>query len=295
MIIVCFGQGLGNQMFQYAFYSAMKETYPKTDVRMEIDAFLGSAHNGFELDRIFGIEKNEVSLREAVKYANRYPQGQKLSSVLRPIWAAKRKIAGINENHIRFADGTPFEEKVFHLDPAQNYILEGFWTNIKYFDFIRNQVVNAFRFQKELEGRNLIYKEQIENSNSVGVHIRHGDYAASGFYILDINYYKKAFEILESRESNLKFFFFSDDIQFVKKEFSYLSNYEIVEGNKGSDSYIDMQLMSLCKHNIIANSSFSFWGAYLNKNPEKIVIAPDKLSKANKEGLFCPEWIVLTI
>lgn len=295
MIIVCFGQGLGNQMFQYAFYLAMKECYPDTQIKMEIDGFLGKAHNGFELDRIFGIKKNEISIFKAAQFANRYPKGQTMSGILRPLWAAKRKLFGLSKNHIRFADGTPFEEEVFHLDPKQTYLLEGFWTNINYFDFIREKVMQSFCFQNKLQGKNLEYQQEIENSNSVAVHIRHGDYAASGFYLLDTSYYKKAFQILQSREENLKFYFFSDDIEFVKKEFSYLPNMEIVEGNRGNDSYIDMQLMSLCKHNIIANSSFSFWGAYLNRNPDKIVISPDKLSKANRQGLYCPEWIVLTI
>lgn len=295
MLVVCFGQGLGNQMFQYAFFIALKQHYKQADVKMEIDHFLGKAHNGFELDRIFALKRDEIDVTKILRYANRYPKEMRYSNILRIFWRLRRTLLGNKAEHIRYKEGTPYHEKVFQLNGNKTYILEGFWTNEKYFSMVREEVIKEFSFKKQLTGKNKEYADKIKKSNSVSIHVRHGDYAKSNFYILSLDYYKKAVQILETGNKEFKYFVFSDDIEYVQENFKFLKDYEIVTGNKGDSSYIDMQLMSLCKHNIIANSSFSFWGAYLNQNKNKKVIAANKISPYNEGGFYCEDWEVIDI
>lgn len=110
----------------------------------------------------------------------------------------------------------------------------------------------------------------------MSVHVRHGDYKKYGMPILSMGYYKEACRILCTKVANPHFFIFSDDVEFIKDNFRFLGNgnYTIVSNNRGANSYIDMQLMSLCKHNVNANSTFSYWGARLNKNEHKVCITP---------------------
>ena len=102
---------------------------------------------------------------------------------------------------------------------------------------------------------------------------------------------------MDTQIKNPKFFVFSNDHDFCRKLFDGRIKYEIVDGNIEKDSFRDMQLMSNCKHNIIANSTFSFWGAYLNKNPEKIVIAPNLGVGVTEHNVpfACPEWIKIDV
>ncbi|MCI6689512.1 MAG: alpha-1,2-fucosyltransferase, partial [Clostridiaceae bacterium] len=122
------------------------------------------------------------------------------------------------------------------------------------------------------------YAEQISQNYSVSVHVRRGDYLNYSYLqgICTPHYYEQAMQFFrEKYRGKVKFYIFSNDIEWAENNFSE-ADCVIVEGNSGKDSFRDMQLMSLCKHNIVANSSFSWWGAWLNQNKEKIVIAPNK-------------------
>ncbi|HOV15035.1 MAG TPA: alpha-1,2-fucosyltransferase, partial [Spirochaetota bacterium] len=139
---------------------------------------------------------------------------------------------------------------------------------------------------------------QIKNSNSVSIHVRRGDYVGNiktlNFHgVCEIDYYIDAINSIKQKVQNPLFFIFSDDIEWcknnIKDENSIFIDFE-------RDDYVDMYLMTVCKHNIIANSSFSYWAAYLNQNFDKIVIAPKKWFKddnQNKrtEGLIPEKWI----
>ena len=110
----------------------------------------------------------------------------------------------------------------------------------------------------------------------------------------DMDYYKNAVELITKGDTSFKVFLFSDDIEWVKENLSLPCEMIYVDCNSGRDSYRDMQLMSLCKHNIIANSSFSWWGAYLNTNPEKVVVAPKKWfadESINESDVIPTSWV----
>ena len=136
-----------------------------------------------------------------------------------------------------------------------------------------------------------ILEKEIMNTNSIAVHFRKGDYVDFGFEVLTETYYHKAIEYMSVVVEHPRFFVFSDDIESAQRVIGQKDNYIYVKGNKGNDSYIDMQLMSLCKHNIIANSTFSFWGAYLNINPGKKVIYPTTPLRGCRYPYADTEWV----
>ena len=143
----------------------------------------------------------------------------------------------------------------------------------------------------------------MQSTNSVAVHIRRGDYLngvnRNTFYIPSVDWYRSAIMKIKEHVPSPVFYFFSDDLQWVQEQFSDMRDVVFVEGNKGSNSYRDMQLMAACKHAIIANSTFSWWGAWLNSNKQKVIIAPSKYyldEQANsryRQSMLLPEWIKL--
>lgn len=295
MIVVCFGQGLGNQMFQYAFYLALQKKYSNCSVLMDIDHIIEKDHNGFELDRIFGIERKEARYQDVVKlsgiYPKEFPKGKLMSKLLK----FANVFNGQRLSYISPDDSCLFYKEVFNLNPLYSYIFNGRWTHEKYFDFVEEQVKESFTFPQDLNSKNKDYLRKIEKTNSVSIHIRRGDFQQNGFYLLPLQYYEQALNIIKASESNIELFIFTDDPIAVQKEFDFQEPYTIVEGNTKQDSFIDMQLMAACKHNIIANSTFSFWGAYLNKNSNKIVVAPNRFNERHEAGFYCEDWNIIDI
>lgn len=298
MMIVCFGGGIGNQMFQYAFYLALKEKYPYKKFSMDIfDIFSDNPHNGFELERVFGIKAEPCESRYILLYSDHAPNDVKHYRLLNKLFLAKKLFFGPKESRIKQYYPTRFIPGVFELDGTKSYFLEGNWINENYFADIKEKVIKAFSFKQPLNLKSREYEEQIKNTNSVSIHVRKGDYSDSFMDILSMDYYRSAISIIIKKVENPVFYIFSDDKEFISRQFRDMQDKVIVTGNMGKDSFMDMYLMSQCKHNITANSTFSFWGAYLNGNPDKIVIAPNKLWDSEKEekGIYCDAWHVLEV
>lgn len=294
MFIVCFGDGLGNQMFQYAFYIALQEKYPENDVYMDIFNIYGKKiHNGFELNKIFGIEIKETQLSKVLQLADYWPDTKIKYKIMNKIHNIRRYIFGIKESHITQDDPTGYYDNVFRLNNVKSYLFRGNWVNEKYFESVRDILLADFKFPLITEEHNLWYLEKISNCESVSVHIRKGDYVNSAMLNMPVNYYKRAKIELEKRVYNPHYFIFTDDKAEVEEYIGVFDKYTIIEGNDKENSYRDMQLMSLCKHNIIANSTFSFWGAYLNLNRDKVVIAPNKAKYDFKNPFASKDWIII--
>lgn len=140
---------------------------------------------------------------------------------------------------------------------------------------------------------------RIKNRIKVSLHIRRGDYLGlSAYYNLtETTYYDRAIKYISDKFDSPIFVVFSDDIPWVKENLTIIGDREYVDWNIGQESYKDMILMSMCDHNINANSSFSYWGAMLNENPDKIVIAPKFWDKGRKTNdlVYPPSWIVLDL
>ena len=280
MIIVRVTGGLGNQMFQYAMYKSLEKKGKL--VKLDSKSFYETKkeHNGYELERIFDIKPNKPTKEDLEKFDE---------NNISTLFKIKRKLFGDK----KFVYDT--KEYVFNKDvyKLKNSYLNGYWQSIKYFEGIENDIKKDFRFKNQLDNKNLEILNEIENSNSISIHIRRGDYMSPENYnmygcIATPTYYKKAIKVIEEKVENPTFFVFSNDMDWVKKNIQINSRV----------FYIDMFLMSKCKHNIIANSSFSWWGAWLNENKNKIVIAPKKWINredvdSDKIELFCEGWTLL--
>ena len=263
--------GLGNQMFQYAFYLSRKikginAKYDTTLIKLQ------NQHNGYELERIFNIKKKESTIKKVfyiiLNSINNHKQTNKFYKFLNKcISFIGIKIIYDTEPSIYFDE---FQTKRINL-------FIGYWQTDKYFTNIAPLLKDKFSFNENLlSQKTKDILTDIFQHNSISIHVRRGDYLLNNsFYgnICTINYYNKAIEYIKQHVNEPYFYVFSDDIMWVK-EYLNIPNATYINHNKKNDSWQDMYLMSKCKHNIIANSSFSWWGAYLNINPSKIIVSP---------------------
>lgn len=209
----------------------------------------------------------------------------------------KKTIFSSKENVIK--------ERSFTYDPEvlkspDGVMLDGYFQSEKYFRDIENLIRNDFTFKKNLTGRNKEVADRIRNSSSISLHIRRGDYVAdkstNAFHgAASLDYYVQGVKYLKNKVTSPRYFVFSDDISWAKDNLK-LPDATFIDWNVGGNDYIDMQLMSMCQHNIVANSSFSWWGAWLNANPRKIVIAPKRWfadKSMNTKDLLPSSWIKL--
>ena len=264
MIIVRIIGGLGNQMFQYAFYKRLKEKYG--DVKCDINGYENyKLHTGFELENIFDVKIEKATLREIEKCTTFYNRNL-LSRIT-------RKIFGNKKTHI--------EEKDFSwdiIDAKQNLFLDGYWQSEQYFG--DNKALREdFKFKNQLSVDDELEKI-VNSSSSVSLHVRRGDYVGNTVYAqLDESYYASAMEMISKQVENPVFLVFSDDLNWAENSLlaSLKLKYNIVffKTENGSPMQ-DLQTMARCRHNIIANSSFSWWGAWLNNNSSKIVVYPNR-------------------
>lgn len=271
--------GLGNQMFQYAFYLSIKHIFNHSLYNTGWFSF-NSCHQGFELNNLFGIQCNSNKLFYIILRIAR-----KLDKFV--------KIPGLQ----LIQDKIPSTYiQCFPLSSLN--LFDGYWQTEKYFNSIDKEIREAFTFDFEkISVKSLEVLNSIRiSSNPISIHIRRGDYLSEDskpLYggICTLKYYEEAINLILQKFDNCDFFIFSDDIQWAKDNLS-IPDAVFVNHNVGKDSWQDMFLMSQCKHNIIANSSFSWWGAWLNDNPEKIVIAPRKfMNVGNSSDIIPSTWI----
>lgn len=283
MIIVRIIGGLGNQMFQYALYKSLEERQLLTKVDiLSFERY--HLHNGYELERIFKkIRPNYATLEESRLLAD---SGLDLLSKL------KRKILGIKRTHYK-ESSLSFNDDI--IGSSVEMYFDGYWQSEKYFKNIESVIREEFTFQPFHEERNIEIEKKMQQSNSVSIHIRRGDYLNNRLYagICTEEYYSKAIRYIKNYIDNPYFFVFSDDIEWCKAHLNLINRAEYIDWNMAENSYRDMQLMSMCKHNIIANSTFSWWGAWLNDNPEKIVIAPSRILNSVNDvvDLIPDDWL----
>lgn len=291
--IVFLQGGLGNQMFQYAFYLVKKER-GKNVICDGTMLQISTQHNGFELESLFGIQDvvcctNKLFLRILYKFiVNRDFKWKEI--VLKCLALCDLCLV---------IDSVPSVYRGDFLNCKNKSYYFGYWQSEKYFIHIRELVLSTFQFdESKLSPRTLGMREQIEYENSVSLHVRRGDYLTeqnSKLYggICTVSYYEKAIDLLQKKTTNAVFYVFSNDVDWVKANLQ-IPNAIFVDWNMGKDSWQDMYLMSKCKHNIIANSTFSWWGAWLNTNPDKIIVSPSKFINSFRPSDIIPDsWIIL--
>lgn len=255
--------GLGNQMFQYAFYKALQNQNKRVlaDVSLFNDY---KAHNGFELEDIFDLKVNKASQFTIDLY---YTPNRK--------WYLRKLRRLLNLKNTYQEEANEFAFDKTYLSDLKPYLYFGYWQNEGYFKNI--DLSKDFVFKNPLSAKNQQILEQIKECTSISIHVRRGDYLNHPQLgnLCNLDYYSAAIKLMQSKFEQATFFIFSNDIVWCKEHLQ-IENAIYIDWNNGRDSYIDMQLMSHCYHHIIANSSFSWWAAWLNTNPDKIVIAPRK-------------------
>jgi hypothetical protein len=257
--------GLGNQMFQYAIAKAIS-LENKDDFKLNI--------SDFKTDQLFPYRLNQFKITEKLATKKEIQSFLGRKQLLYPI----KKRLGMTPLY-REKERCVFDRAVF--DHANIY-LKGYWQNALYFNKYRKSILDDFTPVKDFSKETKDYLEQIKNCQSTSVHIRRGDYLKHAeLGVLTLDYYHKAMKHISELCPDSRFYVFSNDITWCKEAFKDLSNINIVENPESEIS--DMWLMSHCKNNIIANSSFSWWGAWLNKHDNKIVISPKEWRKDNPE------------
>lgn len=270
-------------MFQYAFWKALAQKHNTT---LELDV---SAYKTYTLHKYcLGI----FDIRDAKETTN-IPCYEKLHSkisIINKIFIAiKIVLRKINPKH--------YFETRFSFIPSfldiKDWYIEGYFQSEKYFKDIEKIIRKDFNIIIPAAWKNIDMMKKIQESNSIGIHIRRGDFINNQNHgLCSLEYYKRAVKHMEENVSNPVFFYFSDDIEWVKENLwnTWTQSY-FVDFNNADTNYEDLRLMSLCKHNITANSSFSWWWAWLNNNKEKIVIVPEKWSLADNEDRIPFSWI----
>ena len=288
MIITEIGRGLGNSMYVYAAAKALAEKH-KTNLKLDKAYLKAWPRPKYKFGGVWDlvIEKFKISAEIATK---KEIKKHVFRTYFRPLDKIIHKFKLFEKNVIRFPS-TGSAENYFKI-PNDVYLIiycgkEKFFKPIE--KIIRKEFELKEKFKEPLKDKT----KEIFSKNSVSIHVRRGDVLKlKDFYVLDVDYYKKAVEKIKSKIKDPIFYVFSDEIGWCKKNFKDFGiKMNFVEGQK---DYEDLELMKTCKHNILANSSFSWWAGYLNKNPNKIVIAPKKFTmfkRGNKDPELPKDWI----
>lgn len=287
MIIIKMLGGLGNQMFTLALMIKLQNLNKDVKLDMQdIDEYL-SEHGWDDATKVFNIKYYEAEKKEISEY---YIDGEDINKKI------FRKIRKLQKKYYVEDTTGNYDKKIFSFD---NIYLMGYWQSYKYFEEIKKKIIYAFSFPIPTSKDNVLCMDKIRQStNSISIHIRLGDYLEGinrEIYggICTEEYYDAAISYFENKYGNCTFFLFSNDKDYIKK-FLDRENFFIVDCNNEKNAWADMYLMTQCNHNIIANSSFSWWGAWLNQHKNKEVVAPKKWINTKEMKDICPpEWIRL--
>lgn len=276
-VIVKLIGGLGNQMFQYA--TALSFSMKKS-AELLIDK------SSFESYKLHNFSLSNLAI--SASFANE-----------KQIKEIKKRNLFFKRTNVFKENGLNYNKSLFEADVP--IYLDGYFQSEKYFKDVRKKVIEEFQPSNELSNYSNEITSKIKNSEiSISLHIRRGDYlyakTAQVHGLCSLDYYNKAVEYIKNKnpEKQLSFFIFSDDHDWVSENLKLDGEVIQVNGNGVDRNFEDIILMSKCEHNIIANSSFSWWGSWLNENEDKLVIAPREWFKTkdlNSEDIYCSNWI----
>jgi len=278
MIIIRLKGGLGNQMFQYAF-GRLLAVKNNAEVKFEFSGDKKDTQREYKLDK-FNTSVQFAGPDEAKNL--QYPFGI-VSCVIEKV-----KTIVLKRYNIGYEPG---------LLGRKNGYLEGYWQSYKYLEPIKDILAKELALKEPVDQKHKTILEKMRDTNSVCVQVRRGDYVTDPKTSLEhrtfgLEYYDKAFEFLKKKVANPILFVFSDDIEWCKNNLK--PDLPVFFSDPAMPDYEDFALAVKCKHDIIANSSFGFWAAWLNDNPGKIVIAPKKWNNKHQkehDNLLPPEWI----
>lgn len=285
-----FSGGLGNQLFQYAVYLYIKYYHKNVKIIPDLNAYRYDAyHQGFEVQKLFNVDFKDTVIKVE---SYRKSVSHKQSEILRILRLLNLKLRGYKTVYDSLVESPDTLAEI--IGKNKNVLLAGFFQNPSFADSVRSEILRNINSDLNLgEDCDNILK-LLDKRNTVSIHIRRGDYLNIPSYNVfnGLDYYVRAIEYFKSKLENPLFVVFSNDSQWVKDNLTIDKATIFVECNKGADSYKDLILMSKCNHNIIANSSFSWWGAWLNPNPSKQVVCPTEWFKGKPSSSVVPDsWI----
>ena len=282
-VIIKLDGRMGNQMFQWAFgraYEAKKSVTPVFDDSRET------------------LKLGCFKLSENIKTIKK-PLWNKILRKTIPFRNLRNKITELKFNMPHYEEQVMCLYQPDLFDVKSPAYIFGYFQSEKYFEQIREQLLKDFQLIKPLNAANKNILEKIKTTNSVSIHFRRGDYlksrVAANFGNIGEQYYHDAVKyISENTSEPITLFVFSDDINWIRKNVKFGHKTVYVNVNSGKQGYFDLELMKNCKHNIIANSSFSWWGGWLNENPDKIVVMPSPVRPHKPDYDRIPEsWVKL--
>ncbi len=279
MVIVRLKGGLGNQMFQYAM--ARRIAY-KNRVPLKLDiTWFNNTKN--DTSRVYELKHLQI----VEDFASEDEIGGFVKNKGLDSYVSK-----ITSRFLPLSWRTYIRERKFSFDPdilrlPGNVYLDGVWGTEKYFMDIKEIIQHEFALRNPSNEVNKKMGQLIESVASVAVHVRRGDYVSNPITnryhgVCSLEYYDRAVAEIAKMVKEPHFFIFSDDLDWVRNNLKFGFPAIYLNHNSGDQGHEDMKLMSLCRHNIIANSTFSWWGAWLNKNPDKLVYAPAKWFNTKK-------------
>jgi hypothetical protein len=297
MVIVTLGGGLGNQLFQYTI-GRLLAIKNNTTLKLYISNFKYENNRSYKLN-YFNIQEAFATEEEVEKLIHVYYSNSLYARIHKKIHQNRPKY---KKKYFIESDYWIFEPELVKI--TSDVLLEGFWQHYKYYENIPQEILQELILKEEFKTSltNSIINSIEQDDSSVSIHIRRGDYVSDPnnlnyFGALPMQYYYDAVNYVNENIQNPKFYIFSDDLNWVKDHFKINAPITFVDIAGGIKDYLELDAMSKCRHNIIANSSFSWWGAFLNKNTDKIIIAPKNWvvkEDINKNiQIHFPGWIKL--
>ncbi|MCU7521148.1 MAG: alpha-1,2-fucosyltransferase [Ignavibacteria bacterium] len=299
MIICRLKGGLGNQLFQYAIARRLSKKC-NCDFKLDISAFQNDNFGRDYMLGKFNVIQNIVTseeLRTINLWFSNSCKGKLLRCGSKVLPYYRRYI--VNETRPYF-----YDQNILKI--RNNSCLNGYWQNENYFKEIRDILLKEFVVVSKLRGKNKDLADDINKTNSVGIHIRRhkGIQSNSVLYkkvvsqygLVSNEYYNRAVDIIANKQSNIEVFVFSDDIEWAKANLNFTYPITFVDNNDEANGYEDFRLLSLCKHQIIANSTFSWWAAWLNNYHDKVIISPNKWVQSLlniPNGIYPDNWLLL--
>lgn len=274
MIIVRLFGGLGNQLFQYAAGRRLSRMHDTT-LKLDVSHFQYDKLRSYELEP-FSIQQEFATAEEIMELKGTAKRGLdriafSVGQKLRPYY---------HRSIFREARSGRLDPNI--LKTCKNVYLDGYWQSEKYFVNIKDVIRREFVVKYELDDQNREMANKIAGTESVSIHVRRGDYVSdlrTNMPVCGLDYYERCVKLISKTVSDAHFYVFSDDRDWIVENLPFDHATTFVTHNDVNKGYEDLRLMSMCKHNIIANSSFSWWGAWLNPNVNKIVLAPRKWHK----------------
>lgn len=288
MIIVRIWEGLGNQMFQYAYARALHEK--GINVRLDMDKAYDKV---FQKNRKHTARQNSIqNYRLSLKEIDVYKYG-KYSYLMQD--SVYDRIVFWLGSHSLWKYKFYEEKDALYSEKSSkirgNYYIKGWFQCEKYFRNIRSILLREFRPKKKIFLAEDV-RTALKDPQTVSIHIRRNDYIKEN-NALNLTYYKKAVDYIKKYYDNPVFLVFSDDLPWVKENFMAEGSILYVNEDRKLQDYEELMIMSRCKSNIIANSTFSWWGAWLNTNKDKHVIAPKMWFPGHQDDIIPEGWITI--